>query len=218
MKRFLTPFRSWLGIAPPLDLEFANRVECVIEHVEAGCGAEIVLAVEPWSGSYRDINYLVGAVCSFGVLIVILHSHIEVHPDWIPLELILVFVLGSALAHRTVLRRWLTTTSRRERQVQDAAKIAFLDGVIGTPARTGILIFWSRLEQRILAIADRGVERQMPGECWAKFLFELRQLQSVAEPQEGLLKAIQDLGTHLSRHVPIPAKHVRVLPNRPRGE
>jgi len=218
MKRLLTPLSALFGIAPAIETGFADRVERSIDRVESGCGAEIALVVEPWSGNYRDVNYLVGAVCALGVLFVILHSHIEVHPDWIPLELAFVFALGSFVSHRSVLRRWLTTTRRRERQVQDAAKLAFLNGVLGTPAHTGILVYWSRLERRIFAIADHGVERQLPGEHWSEFLFELRRLETAPDPQPGLITAIERLGVHLAKHVPIPANHVRVLPNRPRGE
>lgn len=218
MKQFLAPLRAWLGIAPPIETEFTTLAESAIERAETGCGAEIVLAVVPHSGSYRDVGYLVGAFCALVVLAVILHSHVEVHPDWIPLELALVFALGTYLSEQTMLRRWLTSHRRREQQVLDAAKLTFLDGVIGTPARTGILIYWSRLERRIVALADLGVERQLPGEHWSAFLFKLRQLESAADPRPGLLAAIEQLGTCLAQHVPIPEKHVRVLPNRPRGE
>jgi uncharacterized membrane protein len=215
----LTLLKTRLGIAPPIEREFADRVESTIERAEAGSGAEIVVAVVPCSGSYRDVSYLVGAFFALVLLVVILHhSQIEVHPDWIPLELALIFGLGTYLSEETVLRRWLTSKRRREQQVLDAARLTFLDGVIGTPARTGILIFWSRLERRIVAIADHGIERQLPGEHWSEFLFQLRQLETMADPRPGLLAAIEHLGMHLARCVPIPENHVRVLPNRPRGE
>ncbi|MFO0822747.1 MAG: hypothetical protein U0792_06445 [Gemmataceae bacterium] len=133
MKRLLTPLKTRLGIAPPIE-PGPPTASKAIEQAESGSG-EIVVAVVPCSGTYRDVSYLVGAFFALVLLAVILHhSQIEVHPDWIPLELMLIFGLGTYLSEETVLRRWLTSQRRRERRVLDAARLTFLDGVISTPA------------------------------------------------------------------------------------
>jgi uncharacterized membrane protein len=203
---------------PPLDAAFEAAVEEAIANAERDSGAEIVLVVRKQSGSYRDICWLVGAVLAWIVLWLIFFVPGELHPLIIPFELLGVFLLGAWIAGRSFLRRNLISKARRERQVTDHCWVALHEeGICETPASTGILIYWSRLEGRIEAIADLGVVRQLPPEHWNAFTFELHKAEKLGDPRPAILKAIANLGDQLARFLPVPENHVRVLPNRPRG-
>lgn len=211
--------RARLGIPPPVDEAFKDAVAAAIGRAEAGCGAEIVLVVRPASGSYRDVCWLVGALAAWLALLAILFSEVTVSPTVVPTELLAVFFFAAWLCHSTAMRRWFVSRERLDRQAVDGARVAlFKESILTTPAGTGILVYWSRLERRVEALADRGIHSKLPPVVWRKFVAALRAAERAADPRIPILQAIANLGERLARHVPIPPGHVRVLPDRPRGE
>src|SRR5438045_271284 len=92
---------------------------------------ELVVVIRPFSGNYRDVAYLFGAVVVWLVLIFILVSTWEIEPYTIPLEIIPFFLVPALLCLATPLRRWLTSERRRKRQVKAAAHDAFFAEGIG---------------------------------------------------------------------------------------
>jgi uncharacterized membrane protein len=122
-------------------------MRCIAE-VEVRTCAEIVLAIRPNSGSYRDINWLVGFACSFVLLNLYLFLPQEVPALSIPVPILFAFLAGAAASDRLGLSVRLAGSQRRRRQVGEAARNLFLDHVAGrTRDRTGILIYLSSQEK-----------------------------------------------------------------------
>lgn len=214
----IATLRSRLGSPPPIDDAFQAAIEQAIEQAEAHSGAEIVLVVRKQSGSYRDLCWLAGAGTAWLGLWGIIFADFHVHPLIVMLDTLLLFFFGAFVAGQTAVRRWCSSRKRLDRQTNEGLLLALhQENILDTPRATGILVYWSRLEQRIETYADVGVERQLPPLHWHAFEFAMRQAEHMVDPRMALVQAIQKLGEQLAQHLPVPEGHVRILPNRPRA-
>ena len=137
-----------------------ERIAEAVAAAEDQTSAELVIVGVPYSGSYRDVEYLVGIAAGLVFLGWALFSdhHVPLGAV-IPSMLLAGGVAGFGARYSPRLRRWLTTHARRVRQAETAAEVAFLqNGVDTTRARTGILIHVSVVEQHVTLVADRGIQ------------------------------------------------------------
>jgi putative membrane protein len=144
----------------------AELIGQAIAKAEASTSAELVVVGTPASGSYRDVDLLVGASAGMVFLLFALFSHIVFPPLGVPSGVLLCGVAGFALSWGSPpLRRLLTTRARRVRQAREAALVSFLErGVDHTRARTGVLIHLSFFERTATLVADRGVQAELSAE------------------------------------------------------
>lgn len=136
-----------------------DRVKRKIADLEKLTSAEIVVAIQPSSGSYQHANYLVGFALSFvSVLVFVFHPR-AMRSDLFPLEHLVAFIFGAAATrYLAPVRRLLSTRRLLTENVERAAKATFVDlGVAGTRSRTGILVYVSLLERCVSVVADSGV-------------------------------------------------------------
>lgn len=130
-----------------------------IERVEARTSAELVVVVRASSGEYLGNDLLVGFGAAIGLLGFMLYA-----PPVFGLATIL---LGPVVAVATVVAtlrvvpglRALFIADRRSREAVDSAAQACFarKGVHLTRDRTGVLIYASMLEQRVVVLADGGI-------------------------------------------------------------
>ncbi len=196
---------------------YYNAITSSIEKAEEKTTAEFVVVVHPYSGSYRDVAYLVGAFFTWLALIFVLFSE-EYFTDYvIPVELPIVFVVTAYLSSFTPLRRWLTTAKRRRQQVKIAAINEFYqENVTHTRARTGVLIYYSVLERNIEIVADTGILAAMPASEWKKLLAEVLEKEKSPQPAQEIPAIIAKLGEVLAAYLPSTEDNPDELPNRPR--
>ena len=188
-----------------------------VTEAEEKTAADLVVVVRPCSGSYRDVDYLFGAVAAWLGLLLVLFSPRVVHVYAVPLELAGLFAAAAWVSSVTPLRRWLTTRRRRECQVKAAAMAAFVEeGVSHTRLRAGVLVYWSVLERHAEVIADDGVPAAVPPGEWNAFLFDIKQMEQRADPAAALLEDVRGLGRLLARFLPARETSPHELPNRPR--
>ncbi len=175
---------------------YFENVTAAVEQVETRTSAELVVAVYPQSGRYRDVDYLVGAIFAFGWLLFAVFNPWFVHPGYvIPFEAAALFGFGVFTGtHLPALRLYLTTKRRRDTQVRDAAASRFVaDGVSNTRERTGLLIYLSRLERRLEVIPDIGIVDTIGPDVWSECLFDLHQVTAADDPAEALLDGVDRL-------------------------
>src|SRR5580698_5446608 len=99
-----------------------------VRSVEKQAEVELVVAVRPLSGHYRDIDYLVGALTGLVALCVLLFSPMPFRLTTMPIDVVILFALGAAAsAHSPGLRRVLSRRAFREKQVRIAAEAAFVE-------------------------------------------------------------------------------------------
>ena len=192
--------------------------QCV-QGIEKDTDAEIVIVVRARSGSYRQADYLFGAILSFAGLLFVLFSPFNFHQYWVPIDVALLFAGGAYLSSRLdSIRRFLTTKKFRAAAVRTGAAAMFYEaGIANTDSEMGLLIYLSLLERRLEVIADRGVLKAVPPLEWNQSLFNLR--QAGRRPRLAALnEAMCDLGMLLAKHLPATGENPNELPDQPRFE
>lgn len=203
------------------DQAYFDRVTATVDDIETKTSAEIVVAIYPQSGSYRDADLLCGALAAFGWLLFAIFNPWFVHPAWLlPVELGVIFGIGMLTSFNVPkLRNCLTTKQRREEQVRTSAAGQFVeDGVTNTRGRTGLLIYLSRLEQQVEVLADTGILDRVAATAWNETVFELHKAATAADPAEALLTGLGHVGELLASELPASEDNPDEIPNAPRTE
>jgi len=200
------------------DRTFSAAVEIAVREAEAGSAAELIVVVAARSGSYLDIALAVGAAVAMLTLIVALFAPPLFHPVAIAIEIPMAFGLAAWLAHRTpALLRALAPAARMSQQVERAAAARFLDEAVhGTRARTGLLVYVSRLEERVVLLPDLGLAGRVPEAVWSDVAWSVSGDRSRPRTQDDLVRGIASIGTILRSRVPSDGRDVNESPDAPR--
>lgn len=155
--------------------EDRKRVEQAIGEAERHSSAEIVCAVATESGRYDRAEGIAGialAVAALGLAHGV-HSWLTsspgdfavtpLHLGWQALAVVAGYVAGNvAASYVHPLRRLLVSEREMEQEVRRAASHVFaLTSMACTSGRTGLLIYVSLFEHRIVVLADRAVEEAL---------------------------------------------------------
>jgi putative membrane protein len=140
------------------------------------------------------------------------------HLAWLVPTQFGVFALAAWLAGRRSVLRWLAPHTWLVERVQRAAEHAFHQlGMVETRERTGILIYVSLLERRVVVLADRGIHARVAEGTWDGVVARVVEGIRRGQADEGLVEAIRLCGEILQRHVPAGPDDRNELPDRPRG-
>jgi len=180
----------------------SDAIGKTVGEIEHKTDAEVVIVVRARSGSYRHADYLCGAIAAFIGLLFVVFSPFSFHTYWVPIDVLVLFVLGAFLCSRTyLLRRLLTTKKFRAHAVRTGAAAMFYEaGIANTQAENGLLIYLSLLERRLEIIADRGILKAVPALKWNTAVFELKQIGHAPDP-DRLIEAVSNLGEVLAEHL-----------------
>lgn len=191
---------------------------CVTK-IETTTDAELVLVVRARSGSYRQADYLFGALIAFLNLVFLLFSPFDFHQYWVAIDVALLFAIAAFASSRSnLLRRLLTTEKFRSEAVRTGAAAMFYEaGIANTNAEMGVLIYLSILERRLELIADRGILKGVNALEWNQLLFDLHEAGRKADA-ETLLASMENLGALLAKHLPATGENPNELPDAPRFE
>ncbi len=189
-----------------------REVASAVRDIESATAAEIVVAVRHASARYRHVDYLVGALLSFGVLLILLFHPHPFAVATMPLDLLVTFALGAAAsAHSPTLRRLLSSAAFRREQVGRAARSAFVElGVSRTRGRSGILVYVTMLERAVELVCDCGVD-----DCakTAAFQQAASQLSRTLPDLDAFVTALRALREPLAAALPRAADDVNELPD-----
>ena len=199
--------------------EDKKAISAAVAEAETSTSGEIVPVVATVCGRYDRAEDVVGLLTG---LIVLAGGWLfcpYVHPDagWragillsstglVPALVCVLagFIAGSALATRIpALRLPFIPAREMQEEVQRAAWAAFAEFRLrGTRDSTGILIFVSLYERRVVVIPDDGIAQKTGGDAWRDVrdlvIDGLRRKQAA----EGLKAGIRKCGEILSLHCP----------------
>lgn len=200
------------------DEALLDRIEAAVAAAEARTAAEFVVVLVPRSGRYPDRAQLLGFAAALLVLVGAIASPWVHSPAGTVLEVALTFFLVTAATTRTPgLLRLLVPAARKHRAVAVAARAAFFDeGVTGTRDRTGVLLFYSDLEERLEILADAGVLGAVGEAPLHEVAHRFHSLEGPPDLGARLAAALQGLGAALRTHLPRAEDDVDELPDRPR--
>lgn len=201
------------------DKTAGEAIAAAVRDIESATAAEIVVVVRGRSGTYRQADYLFGAIIALLGLIFVLFSPWEFHTFWIPFDVVALFVAGAFVSSRgDLIRRWLTTKSFQVKAARAGAAAMFYEaGIANTSAENGVLIYLSLLERQMEVIADRGILQCAPPLKWNQAVFELKQSAQRPDPAK-LIKGLQSLGELLAEHLPARGENPNELADGPRIE
>lgn len=184
-----------------------RRIEAAVREAETKSRGEIVTAAVPASGRYAGAVWTGACLGSLTALLglVLVHWLGELWGVGSPLWALLAAGGGAVLGHLVVggsdaLKRFLTSDEVMARQVDLAARAAFVDHeVFATRDRSGVLIFISLLEHRVEVLADSGIEARVePGE-WEGIVAGIVRGIREGRAADALVEAIGHCGEILDR-------------------
>lgn len=151
-----------------------RRIEEAIHDAEERSRGEIVAAAAGSSGAYPGAAWTgacLGALTAL-LLLVVANWVTDVWGLGAPLWALLAAVGGAAIGHVAVsasdtLKRWLTADEVLDRQVDLAARAAFVEHeVFATRDRSGVLLYLSLLERRVVVLGDSGIQAHVAVGEW----------------------------------------------------
>lgn len=120
---------------------------------------------------------------------------------WIALPAPLGGAVGYLLALLQPVRRWMAGEHILDLRARRRAAVAFLEQeVFRTRNRTGILLFVSLFERRVVLLADSGIHQKVEEGAWEAITHRLAQGIRSGRPGPALIEAIRACGELLERH------------------
>jgi putative membrane protein len=196
-----------------------DAVKGVVKEIEQQTSAEIVVAVRPESGYYRAADLYAGGVLAFAALCVFLYHPHPFDFTFLPFELLIAFGVGMLLSMGIPpLRRLLSTRRVRTENVETAGRAAFVEhNVHMTSARTGVLVYVSWFERRVIVLADVGVPLDEIGDRWTALAVRLHQAVLKGNP-ETFLSSLRYFGAVLAEVLPRAPEDENELPDEVQEE
>jgi putative membrane protein len=196
--------------------EEKQRIEQAVTAAEQKTSGEIVPMLVSASGRYSDLDL---AGLSIGLVIGTLAAFIW-HDPWASIHSQLLWplagaVIGFLIGKIPAVRRRLITHDRITENVQLRSLAAFTgQGLHHTRAETGILIFVSLFEHRVVVLADRGINAKVETGTWEEIVGMITEALKSGRASEGFCKAIERCGEILARHFPRAADDRDELSNK----
>jgi len=185
------------------DLE---KIKTAVGQAEGGTGGEIVPAVVAASDHYDEAAWTgatIGAI-TLPLTAALVHHGVELwgipSPAWIALPAALGAVLGFLAARIPLIKRGLIPRHERARQVEQRAAAAFLEHeVFATRDRSGVLIFLSLFERRVVVLGDSGINAKVAQSDWDAVSATIVAGIKDGHPADALVAAVGQVGELLAR-------------------
>jgi putative membrane protein len=195
------------------------RIEAAIHAVEQNTAGEIVVVAVPKSDRYHDVRLLYGAACALAVAAGV---HL-LRPDlsvgllfW--LELVVFIGVFAAFAWPPLLRV-LVPDARLDEAALRRAREEFLEhGVFATRDRSGVLLFVSELEHRVVLLGDEGIHERVQVSGWETHVRHVVEAVRAGKPADGVCQVIEELGAVLAQEFPPRPDDRDELPNTVKQE
>jgi len=188
--------------------EDLGRIANAVREAEAHTSGEIVPFFIERSDRYEEALWRAGGIV--GLMILVLFAAIRLFTDlWISFDSVDVALLTmagagcAALLASTIpgLRRFFAGQDLIDHRVALRAADAFIEEeVFKTRDRTGILIFLSFFEHKVLVVGDRGINEKVDRSEWEDIVARIVRGINSGHPADGLVDAIRQCAALLERH------------------
>lgn len=202
--------RPW-GWAPIMDArafftpQDIHEIEVAVKAAEGHTSGEIVPYVVGRSDDYPEATWKAAAFGALlgGLLAALVHEvgHFWGYSlVWIALPPFVGAACGILAALVPAVRRRLVSSAQLADQVERRARAAFLEQeVFKTRERTGILIFLSLLEHRVVVLADSGINAKVEQREWDDIVAGIVAGIRAGTPGKALAAGIRACGVLLER-------------------
>ncbi|MGZ3695590.1 MAG: TPM domain-containing protein [Bdellovibrionota bacterium] len=186
------------------DLE---RIKVAVENAEKNTSGEIVPVITAKSVRYAWLTCLLAllGLCAGTATAIWLHHY---WPFAAELSTVLALqagglLLGAVIGRSAIVMRLLLGDLWLEHEVTAAAQLAFVrEGLFNTRDRTGILIFLSLRERKVVILADKGINEKVNPTYWDEAVKKIVKGIRDGASGEALARVILEMGDKLSEHFP----------------
>lgn len=188
--------------------EEQEKIAGAVRDAERMTSGEIVPFVVGQSDNYETAEWRAGAIC--GLLAFLAAAFLPyARGEWTrfdPLAVAASTLLiggGAMLAVRLIppVKRLFAGAHLMTRRVEQRAAEAFIgEEVFATEKRTGILIFLSMMERRVLVMGDAGIHSRVRQDDWHEIIALVVKAIHAGKPADGLVEAIRRCGALLAAH------------------
>ena len=200
-----------------VDEELRRNVVKAVQEIERGSSAEVVVTIVPRSATHWDLALAVALATALLVQVAVA----AVFPDTSALHVAIDSALLAGVA--AGLARWSAPVERlllpgrlAARRVEAGAESAFCrQGIFRTRAHTGVLVYLSLLERRVVLLPDDEIIRALPPEALAALRAQAAGLLREPDPARALLALLDLFRRLLARHLPAASDDVNELPDAP---
>lgn len=194
---------------------YQDRLWQTVKAIEQGSQAEAVVALRPCSADYAAVPLQWGLGAAWLTFTLLMFLPTEFHNWLIYYAPMLAFALGYAIGRVPIITRLSLRPATIDKHVEIMARAIFQKGGIQhTQAKTGLLVYCSLLERRVVLLPDRGLEQALPQEEWQALRDEFDAVFSAKQPPEGLLAALEKTAAVLSRYLPVREGDFNELPDQ----
>jgi putative membrane protein len=192
----------------PFSQSDLDRIAAAVRAAESKTSGEIVPYFIRQSDDYAVARWRGGAAVSALAILVTLGVQFGA-TTWVGLGLlefsalmVACFFFGMLIARSSpTFKRLMLGHAMMDRCVSQRASSAFLsEEVFRTRARTGILLFVSFFERRVVVLGDSGINAKVVQSEWDGIVHTLIQSVKKRRTVEGLVEAIQACGDLLQKH------------------
>ncbi|HEX9655969.1 MAG TPA: hypothetical protein VGB89_03505 [Bacteroidota bacterium] len=185
-----------------------SRIEEAVRLAEQNTSGEIVPFVVSKSDDYEEAEWRGGFICVLVFLAVVLALH-EFTDIWFPFEWPTIVFAGLLTGIMGILvvkfipavKRLTAGQSLMEERVGGKAAEAFLsEEIFQTRDRTGILLFLSLLERRVVVVGDSGINEMVEKGAWGGIVDKILNGIRSGRAADGLVDAIEQSGKLLKQH------------------
>lgn len=203
-----------------------------VAQAEKNTSGEIAVVVAKQSCDYAiyELTFAVIMGLIFMVLSLIYFSKIDnylMNMFWSESKIITTSVIGLStfvvitifyfLANIPLIDRLVIPKSAKIEKVKDKAQLSFIEyGVSNTRDRTGVLIFISNLEKRVIILADTGIAAKYPNESWQLQVDRIIDGIRTNNFSTELTKVISEIGKVLAKNFPIKEDDANELSDKVR--
>lgn len=190
---------------PLKDLE---RISAAVREAESKTSGEIVPFFVEHSDAYEEAVWRAAGLAGFFVLgtFALVRLFTDVWFSWTPVEMAL-FTLGAsglaglAALYIPAIKRFFAGQDLIDHRVALRAADAFIaEEVFKTRDRTGILIFLSLQEHKVLVVGDTGINARVDRSEWEDVVARIVNGINTGKPADGLIEAIHACGRLLEKH------------------
>ncbi len=194
---------------------YKSDLDQAIIDLENRSSVELVVVIKEASSRYRDISLDAGIVLSWIALFVFFFSPPEYGDYLILSATAAAFILGiCAFVFVPALKRIFIPKKRRDRQVGLLARAIFQKaGVYKTAQHSGLLVYVSVLERRVVLLPDTAIEKHLPPEDWQLIQTRFEAVFQGSNPAQDLLDSIAYSADIFERDIPFLPDTDSALPN-----
>lgn len=195
--------------------EFLDKLSKKIEKIEDESSVELVIAVSPASGNYRDIDAQNGFFTAIAMLLVTVYSPWDFQPELLATILIMSYLVGLFISSKQpFLKRVLTSKARQCQQAKASAESVFVRKKVScTRARSGLLLYLSYTERTGVFIPDVGIEAVLPRATFNDIEAGWQKSEPLEKFEQSVLDALDKLLAPLKQALPHPTDDSDELPN-----